>query len=360
MNTINTISLIQLPPPIHGASLINERVDSILHKSEEIDNKSFKLNYAKNFNEMHSHPITKLKYTAKLLASIICEYIKNKPRITYIAFSPFGLGFYRDISLVALAHFFSSQPYLHLHGTGLSTTKSKIKSALLKWMFKKSKLILISQSLYHDVEKFIPRNNITIVENCAEDPGEHKKIRSNIIKILYLANLDERKGIKIAISAFSKIRKSGHNAQLIIAGSDTALLTMKSLQEFINASHPEVKQDITLFGPAYGEDKTKLFMSSDIFLYPSQHDAAPLVVIEALSYGIPVICSSQGALPDMIKHGENGFISYNNSTADYSSFFRSCVDNIEVLSAAARKTYLEKYSPSVFEKKIQDLFLTGS
>lgn len=360
MKTSRIISLIQLPPPIHGAAAINTRVNSILCNSKQANNKTFRLNYAKNFDEMHSSAFKKTKYTIDLMQSIFLEYLKNRPQITYIAFSPFGFGFYRDLVFVALARLFSSKPYLHLHGTGLSTKKSKARSFLLRWMFKNSRLILISPSLYQDVEKFAPRSNVAIIENCVEDPGTHKKERSDIIKILYLANLDERKGVKTAISAFSKIKEQYSRAQLIIAGSDTSLLTKQALQELINSKYPEIKQDINLFGPAYGEEKNKLFMTADIFLYPSQHDAAPLVVLEALSYGMPVICSSQGALPDMIKHGENGFISYSNSITDYSSFFRACVDNIERLSAAARKTYLEKYSPPIFEKKIQDLFLTGS
>ena len=358
MKTLRTIALIQLPPPTHGASTINHRVDSILYNSKKIENKSFKLNYAKNFEEMHSSPLIKLNYTASILRSVIFEYIQNRPKITYIAFSPFGFGFYRDIFFVALARLFSSKPYLHLHGTGLSIKKSKPRSLLLKWMFKHSKLILISPSLYKDVAEFAPRSNIEIIENCVEDPGEHKKERTEIIKILYLANLDERKGVKTAISAFSKIKENHSKARLIIAGSDTSLLTKKALQAFINSQYPEIKQDIHLFGPAYGEDKKQLLMTADIFLYPSQHDAAPLVVLEALSYGIPVICSSQGALPDMINHGENGFISYSNTTTDYSRFFSACAENIERFSEAARRTYLAKYSPTIFEERIKTLFLS--
>lgn len=359
MKTTNVISLIQLPPPIHGASIINNRVNSILCKSELINNKSFRLNYAKNFEEMRSSGLIKSKYTIKLLRSILLEYLKNRPQITYIAFSPFGFGFYRDLFFVSLARLFSSKPYLHLHGTGLSTCTSKIKLFTLRWMFAKSKIIIISPGLHKDVASFTQKSNIITIENCVDDPGEYTKERSDTVKILYLANLDERKGVKTAISAFAKIKELGHDAQLIIAGSDTSLLTKASLQEYINSKYPSLREWIKLIGPVYGKEKHELFMASDVFLYPSRHDAAPLVVLEALSYGIPVICSSQGALPDMIKHGENGFISANNAIEEYAYFFQSCISHMNEISALARKTYLEKYSPSSFEEKIKELFLTG-
>lgn len=357
MKKIKIISLIQLPPPIHGASIINQRVATFLLRCDSTGNKQFRLNYARNFEEMHAPAIKKINYTISILWSIFLEYLISRPRITYISFSPFGLGFYRDFFFVAIARLFASTPFLHLHGTGLSDA-SKLKAILLRWMFSKSKVIVISPSLQKDVFPFTKKSNIVVIENCVNDPGEYKKIRSKKIKILYLANLDERKGVKTAIAAFEKIIESNRNFQLIIAGSDTSLLTKYDLQEHINLKYPKLKSYIEIVGAVYGNEKHNLFMESDVFLYPSQHDAAPLVVLEALSYGIPVICSSQGALPDMIQHGANGFISRTNSSSEYSELFYSCIERIDDMSLSARKIYLEMYSPFSFEKKLQNLFLS--
>jgi len=360
MKKLSVLLLIQLPPPIHGAAIINERVNSILNNSEKITNKAFKLNYANNFKEMHAPLLWKIVYTATLVYRILIEYLNNRPQITYIAFSPFGLGFYRDLCFVGLAKLFASKAYLHLHGTGLASTRSGIKSAMLKWMLRQSKLILISPSLYQDISKFTKKSNVTIIENCVDDPGIHKRERQDCIKILYMANLDERKGVKKAIEAFSELKGKGLNGRLVIAGADTAFLTRESLQNYINDQYPEIKEDIQLFGPAYGNDKHNLFASSDIFLYPTQHDAAPLVVLEALSHGLPVVCSAQGALPDMIYHGENGFISPSNSAKEYCSLLEASATDIDRLSISARNSYLEKYTPSSFRNKIEELFCAST
>lgn len=353
--------LVQLPPPIHGAALINQRVCDIAERSSELKNTIYRLNYAQNFEQMHAPASTKLAYTIRLLATIISGHFKNKPAITYLAFSPFGAGFYRDFLLVVLALIFRSRPYLHLHGTGLSKNSPAIKALLLKWMLTKSTLIVISESLLADLSQYLGKGKVVTVDNCVDDPGPVVRDQNeDVVRVLYLANLDERKGVKIAIEAFSRLIVPGKRFELLVAGSDTARLSRENLQSFIDEKYPQLKSCISLPGPVYGKEKADFFKSGDLFLYPSQHDAAPLVVLEALSYGLPVVCSNQGALPDMIQDGVNGYVSKSNKPSEYVELMLNCQSDLHTLSKRARESYLAKYTPDVFEQKILDLFLNGA
>lgn len=357
---VHSVSLVQLPPPVHGAAIMNKRVVSILENIEGVKNKTIRLNYAEGFEEMHCSFWRKVIYAILVFAKLLKEYLLRRPFMTYIAFSPFGFGFYRDFFFVILAKFFSSSPYLHLHGTGLANSFSKNKKTLFRIMLKYSKIILISPSLCDDIKCIAERSSAVVVENCVDDPGEYLKETSSTIRILYLANLDERKGVKKIIDILEKIVEKGYPVNLVIAGSDTVYMTKLELEKFIFEDHPSVFEYVEIVGPVYGEKKRKIFLQSDIFLYPTTHDAAPLVVLEALSYGLPVICSDQGALPDMISHGKNGFISENNSIDQYVKLFISCAKKLSKISSFARQTYLEKYSPWVFEENIKKIFVEGN
>lgn len=358
---MKVLFLVQLPPPIHGAALINQRVCDIAEGSGELKNTIYRLNYAQNFEQMHAPARTKLAYTIRLFMSVIAGFIKKKPAITYLAFSPFGAGFYRDLFLVGLALTFRSRPYLHLHGTGLSKNSSAIKALVLKWMLSKSTLIVISESLLADLSQYLGKGKVVTVDNCVDDPGPVVRDQNkDVVRVLYLANLDERKGVKIAIEAFSRLIVPGKRFELLVAGSDTARLSKEKLQSFIDEKFPQLKSCISLLGPVYGEEKADFFKSGDLFLYPSQHDAAPLVVLEALSYGLPVISSNQGALPDMIQDGVNGYVSKTSNPSEYAELMLSCQADLDKLSKQARDTYLFKYTPEIFEQKILDLFLNGA
>lgn len=356
---VSIFLLVQLPPPIHGASVINTRVDNLVSSNSSFSSRTFKLNYATNFEEMHAPFLVKFKYSFGLIFSLIGSYIKLKPRVTYISFSPFGFGFYRDVFFVSLAKIFNSRTVLHLHGTGLAKTTGVFKAKLLQWIFKKSKLIIISQSLAEDVSAFIESSNVVVIDNSVDDPGLIEKSTSDGLNILYLANLDVRKGVKIAIEAFSQLHQKLPGSRLTIAGSDTSLLTRDNLQHYINDTFPAVANAIELIGPVYGAKKDLAFRQSDLFIYPSMHDAAPLVVLEALSYGLPVICSAQGALPDMITSGENGYICGSNSASEYAQLIMSCLTAVPEMSTRARNSYLQRYSPSVFDANIIKVLLEG-
>jgi glycosyltransferase involved in cell wall biosynthesis len=62
--------------------------------------------------------------------------------------------------------------------------------------------------------------------------------------------------------------------------------------------HPKVSQS----------ELESLYEAADIFVFPTKKDCSPQVVLEAMSFGLPVISTKVGALPEMIVHGRNGFL----------------------------------------------------
>ena len=55
-------------------------------------------------------------------------------------------------------------------------------------------------------------------------------------------------------------------------------------------------------GPVHGSNKKEFFNDIHIMLFPSRYknEAQPLVVFEALSYGVPVICFNRGCIENMV------------------------------------------------------------
>lgn len=354
--SIEILALVQLPPPIHGASLMNQRIVDITNTSSSLSTHVLRLNYAYDFKSMHDPVHKKLIYTLKTYLSFLYRLVFCRPDFVYIAFSPFGLGFYRDFMLSMISKLFGCKVKLHLHGTGLSSTKSKVKTRLLRGMFSSCDLILLSESLYADVAEFIEFEKVTFISNAVETPNINERKKSDAVSFLYMANLDARKGVFKALDVFSEFSKSGARATLKIVGAGTVFLSESDLAKHISDDYPDISERVHILGALYGEDKERAFVESDIFLYPTDHDAAPLVVLEALSYALPVVCSNQGALRDMFDNGVGGFVIGSFNVNSYVDAISIILSDYEQFSNSARHTHLKKHSISTLTSKVKELF----
>jgi len=56
------------------------------------------------------------------------------------------------------------------------------------------------------------------------------------------------------------------------------------------------------------ESFSELLAASDVFLLPSEQESFGLAALEALSCGVPVVASNIGGIPELVEHGETGYL----------------------------------------------------
>ncbi len=93
------------------------------------------------------------------------------------------------------------------------------------------------------------------------------------------------------------------NYELLLIGEGELKLQFKAKIENYNALHR-----IRLISRQVGSQLKKYYKASDIFVFPSNRDTFGYVVIEALSSGLPVICSANAGASSFIENGSNGFV----------------------------------------------------
>lgn len=140
---------------------------------------------------------------------------------------------------------------------------------------------------------------VMVMSNAQFIIGEGKaseKLRT----VGYLSNLSAAKGLDDVLAAAESSLGRGWPLQFIIAGpfenpADNAKYTrrMKSLG------------NVRYLGAVQGAAKEEFFLGIDAFLFPTRyrHEAEPLVVLEALSYGRPVIAYARGCIPSVLAKG---------------------------------------------------------
>ncbi len=111
-----------------------------------------------------------------------------------------------------------------------------------------------------------------------------KKVNNKIRTMLFLSRIHPVKGLLNLIVAWAQVRPAGW--RLVIAGVDE------------DGHRQEVEQRVKYFGleafvqfvgPVFDDEKSNLYHRSDLFVLPSYSENFGLVIIEAMSYGLPVI-----------------------------------------------------------------------
>lgn len=117
--------------------------------------------------------------------------------------------------------------------------------------------------------------------------------------LFFLGRITPKKGLPMLIRAMSALKSDLENWKLIIAG----------VNEF--GHQPEVETLVKQFsldtyvqfiGPLYGQDKRDAFAASDLFVLPSHSEGAPVVVLEALGSGVPVLTTQASPWQELASH----------------------------------------------------------
>lgn len=133
-------------------------------------------------------------------------------------------------------------------------------------------------------------------------PTEPKARTEGPVRFLYLGQIEEHKGLRTLVKTFRHLLNEGHdNLELTVAGGGELLEEIKVL------AFDEGR--IKILGPVPHERIGELFGAVDYLILPSRcYENSPTVIFESFSYGVPVVASGLGGIPEVVREGENGYL----------------------------------------------------
>ena len=232
------------------------------------------------------------------------RYSKKEIKIVHIHTASYK-SFWRKAIFVYLARLINKKVILHIHGAEFKKFAAIHHKLIRKVLLKCDKIVVLSKSWKEWFEKEFDINDVVIVNNIIETPKTSlgsKRANEKLI-VLFLGAIGKRKGIYDLLEALFKYKELfGNNIQLIIGGNGEA----EKVISYIRDKHLE---DIVEYrGWVSGDDKVRLLNSADIFILPSYNEGLPISILEAMGYGIPVITTPVGGIPEVITDGENGLM----------------------------------------------------
>jgi glycosyltransferase involved in cell wall biosynthesis len=284
--------------------------------------------------------------------------ISFRPSVVYFTIVPTGKIFYRDALITALIKLFRRRIVFHLHRKGIEEMAdgSRHKRWLLRRTFKNTTVICLSKKLTADIrtvykpEPFILPNGIEfvnrpIIERDAAAP-----------RILYLSNLVINKGIEVFLQSLVELHKQGCSFRASVVGApvDYTLDQAKAFCAGAGIGHL-----VEIPGPKFGADKFDELARADIFVLPSFNECVPLTILEAMQFGLPVVATSVGGIPDILHDGVNGLLVPPGSTKDLTARLKQLlVNKTERLQMgySARERFMQKYTLAKFYDGLTGIF----
>ena len=139
--------------------------------------------------------------------------------------------------------------------------------------------------------------------------------------LLFLARIEDYKGIFITIEAFRRVKEKFPDATLKIAGTGSALNEAKDMVQYLQIL------DVIFLGNVSGDKLKNAFQESSIYILPTSHgEGMPTSVLEAMAFGLPVVTRPVGGLKDFFEDSKMGFLVDSLDPKDF-------IDKIEKLLA---------------------------
>jgi glycosyltransferase involved in cell wall biosynthesis len=125
----------------------------------------------------------------------------------------------------------------------------------------------------------------------------------NVLKLLSVAMLSDRKNIHNVITALSHVKIPFKYDIVGKAGTD---LYLSQLKELVNKY--KLNDSITFHGRVSEEELIKKYQNASVFILVSYAEGYGMAYTDAMAYGLPIVASNRAAIPELIAHEQNGLL----------------------------------------------------
>lgn len=358
-----------IPPPISGVEIMTKNIKEIFEKSNKFDFCFFNSSKPTNNAERGRLGYKSVFYNGLLLIKLFFYMIHKRPNIVHLPVAQNKTGFLRDYAYIMTAKLFKAKIILHTHGGSYNTFYNN-SSGYVKYLIKKAfkyswKVLVLSPVLKKQIYDITGKTgNVYVLGNCVEEPEIYPKNDDNRgkLKVLYMGTISMEKGAFDLLEVSKRFKSE--DIEFIFAGE--FIEKNYNIMHVKNKYNMDYIKDILLnggnikyLGSVYGQEKSKLLSETDVCVLTSYSEGMPMVILEALSYGIPIIASDVGAIHDILADRVNGFIvkpGDMDMIENCIELLRSNEDLRKTMSENNINLYRANFSKDIFMKNSEGLY----
>ena len=251
---------------------------------------------------LHSAPAL-----AVAAARIALRTLRRRPCFVHVNVAERGSVLRKGV-LIAVARLCGARPVVHLHAAQIVAFYRALPAAgrvLVRAMFRAARLCIVlgeASRAFVAEELGVAPERIAILRNGVPETGLARVPGDGTFRILFLGNLLARKGVDDLLRALAHPALAGEDWQATIAGGGAVASYQARTAAF------DLADRIRFTGWLDQDAAAARIARADALVLPSYDEGLPLVVLEALSLGVPVVTTPVGAIPEVLAHEQTALL----------------------------------------------------
>ncbi|MGQ9881974.1 MAG: glycosyltransferase family 4 protein [Armatimonadota bacterium] len=214
-------------------------------------------------------------------------------------------------SLLAMLTHLAGKPYiLHAHGGGFRDFYFRQPRLLQRWIARmlrgSHRLVTLSEEWkqYYQHTFRLPLERVVVLPNPVLLPTKlPNRSHRSTVTLLFLGRMGHIKGSMRVVQAVRILPEEVRaRTRLILAGDGDVDSVRRAVNEM------GMERGVTVMDWVTAEQRNALLAGADVLVLPSLNEGLPMSVLEAMSWGLPVIASPVGGIPEVVKDGYNGLL----------------------------------------------------
>jgi glycosyltransferase involved in cell wall biosynthesis len=237
-----------------------------------------------------------------------CSHLRSNPDVVHIHFASRASSV-RKMLLARLALARDARLIMHAHGGGYrdywATLSPAARATTVRTLSRAHCLIVLGESWRDFFASLgVPRDRIVSLPNPVALPAVlPKRLGRSHVRLVYLGLFARSKGVFDVIDALTRLRPEVlGRTRLVLAGNGE----MQQVRELVE------RRGLTRFVEVRDwlspTERDRLLASADAFVLPSYAEGLPMSLLEAMAWGLPVISTAVGSIPEHVHDGAQGLL----------------------------------------------------
>jgi glycosyltransferase involved in cell wall biosynthesis len=325
------------------------------------------MRFSQQIAEVGRFQLRKLLELVRVIVSILYCRVRYRPDVLY--YPPAGprmVPIYRDLVILSCTRWLFRRTVFHFHACGLAGMEPRLSwwaRRWFRWAYGGAHASIRSSDLIPDDGRKLGAHRDYIVplgvDDCKSSYSVSRK-QDDVPVILFAGILSADKGLLDLLNACALMAQRVQAFRLEVMGAFESAAFERQVHELCHKL--EIAPKVVFLGVCAGREKHGAFSRADVLCFPSRHptETFGLVIVEAMSYGLPVVATRWRAAPSIIEEGQTGFLVEIEDPQALAERLEQLIQSPtlrERMAMQARAQYLRRFTTRQYLREMENVFL---